>query len=289
MTTQQLIDEARERAEFYRRKGMSTYEMDRAIDLLTRLADALSATQGVVAWQVRHHGDNGYVSNWNWCYDNTNRPEKSGRFRCEYRPLCVAPQPAAGGDGGASPPPQLQQRAEPQQAGEACASCGFTGKKVVLPSKKWSGPTPKESDLGPIEAAFLAHARRTWGTTTDMEEVEDSYFHFSAGYEVAAQQRAGQQDDARDAFDSEVILSGADLDRDACVLSGDGSEPIVDGWPVLLRCDPGLRDKVLSLVKSLEERITVLTATLMQIPKEQRSEATLAALAAKTKGGVDRG
>ena len=56
-------------------------------------------------------------------------------------------------------------------------------------TKTWTGPTPTEGDLGPVEAAFLAHARRTWGTSTEMEEVEDSYFHFAAGY-LAAQPSA---------------------------------------------------------------------------------------------------
>lgn len=50
-----------------------------------------------VAWQVRHHGDNGFVSQWNMCHDEADRPERSGRFRCEYRPLYAAPaQPPAG-------------------------------------------------------------------------------------------------------------------------------------------------------------------------------------------------
>lgn len=40
-----------------------------------------------VAWQVRHHGQNGFVSQWNWCYDGADRPARSGSFRCEYRPL----------------------------------------------------------------------------------------------------------------------------------------------------------------------------------------------------------
>ena len=52
-------------------------------------------------------------------------------------------------------------------------------------TKTWTGPTPTEGDLGPVEAAFLAHARRTWGTSTEMEEIEDSYFHFAAGYRAA--------------------------------------------------------------------------------------------------------
>lgn len=50
-----------------------------------------------VAWQVRHHGDDGFVSQWNMCHDEADRPERSGRFRCEYRPLYAAPaQPPAG-------------------------------------------------------------------------------------------------------------------------------------------------------------------------------------------------
>lgn len=44
-----------------------------------------------VGWQVRHHGDNGFVSQWNHCHDGADRPERSGRFRCEYRPLYTAP------------------------------------------------------------------------------------------------------------------------------------------------------------------------------------------------------
>lgn len=48
-----------------------------------------------VRWEVRHHGDNGYVSQWNVCHNDVDRPERSGRWRCEYRPLYAAPQ--AGG------------------------------------------------------------------------------------------------------------------------------------------------------------------------------------------------
>lgn len=68
------------------------------------------------------------------------------------------------------------------------------GSSQALPPKQWSGPRPSEGDLGPIEAAYLHHARRTWGEATQMEEVEDSYFHFRAGYEAATgSTQAGQQ------------------------------------------------------------------------------------------------
>lgn len=45
---------------------------------------------GAVAWQVRHHGDNGFVSQWNDYPIDQPRTETVGRFRCEYRPLYAA-------------------------------------------------------------------------------------------------------------------------------------------------------------------------------------------------------